>query len=75
MLSIGLRAESDLVSQAESEVRWRGLGASGPVRGEAAQSASSVDMAVYYNECRDSKIAEKIMFKRENRTREKVQNS
>lgn len=32
------------MSQAESEVRWRGLGASGPVRGEAAQSASSVDI-------------------------------
>jgi len=27
------------MSQAESEVRWRGLGASGSVRGEAAQSA------------------------------------
>jgi hypothetical protein len=53
------------MSQAASEVRWRGLGASGPVRGEAAQSAQLRRyMAVYYNECRNSETAERIILSR-----------
>lgn len=73
MLSIVLRAESDLMSQAESEVRWRGLGASGAVRGEAAQSTRAVDMAVYYNECRTVRQLKKNIYQ-EDRMRKKIQN-
>lgn len=74
MLSIVLRAESDLVSQAESEVRWRGLGASGSVRGEAAQSTRSVDIRLCIITSVGTVKQLKNNIYQENRMRKKIQN-